>query len=120
MYSYPKLFRTEHCTGEPYETPNIAPSVVKFVPQVIESRPISGLEIEKWRLHPGQLVGKCFVSKDMVRRVFKVDDFCIKQRKGPQYDIVYEDLGREQVQEMDPSTLLRLLAEVEMVLNALV
>lgn len=49
-----------------------------------------------------------------------MDDFCIKQRKGPQYDIVYEDLGREQVQEVDPSTLLRLLAEVEMVLNALV
>ena len=55
----------------------------------------------------------------MVRRVFIVNDYSIKQRRGPQYDVIYEDSGPKEVQTIDPETLLEMVAEAELVVNAL-
>jgi hypothetical protein len=60
----------------------------------------------------------------MARRIFYIDDFSVK-RKGPQYDILYEDfkedLGLDEVQTLDPATLLATLSEdqTELITNAL-
>ena len=45
----------------------------------------------------------------------------IKKRKGPQYDVLYDDLGFDEVQTLDPATLLEMLTdgEAELVTNAL-
>ena len=57
----------------------------------------------------------------MVHRIFYVDDYLIRRRKGPQYDVVYEDLGFDEVQILDPETLLGMLSDgkAESVTNAL-
>ena len=55
----------------------------------------------------------------MVRRVFVVDDYSVKYRKGATYDVLYEDLGLDEVQCMDPDDLLEMVADSELVLNAL-
>jgi len=55
----------------------------------------------------------------MVRRVFVVDDYSVKYRKGAMYDVLYEDLGLDEVESMDPETLLEMVADSELVLNAL-
>lgn len=55
----------------------------------------------------------------MVRTVFVVDDYSVKHRKGAQYDVLYKDLGLDQVQTLDPETLLEMMAEAELVMNAL-
>jgi len=55
----------------------------------------------------------------MVRRVFVVDDYSVKRIKGPQYDVIYEDLGLDEVQTLDPETLLEMVAEAELVVNVL-
>ena len=52
----------------------------------------------------------------MVRRIFRVDDFSIKRRKGAQYDVVYEDLGYDEVQTLDPPTLLEMMSDGETLL----
>jgi len=92
---------------------------VKFTPEVKDTRPISPEDIERWRSRPDELVGNCFISTEMVRRVFVVDDYSVKRRKGAQYDVLYEDLGLDEVQTLDPETLLEMVAEAELVVNAL-
>jgi hypothetical protein len=75
----------------------MAPAIVKFTPAVPTTHRISDQDIVNWTSSPNQLVGKCFISTEMVRRVFLIDDFSIKQRKAPQYDVIYEDLGLDEV-----------------------
>jgi len=75
-------------------------------------------EIEYWRSHPDELVGLCFISTAVVRRVFLVDGYSIRNRKGPQYYILYEDSGLKEVHTIDPETLLEMVAEAELVENA--
>ena len=57
----------------------------------------------------------------MVRRIFYIDDFSIKRRKGAQYGVLYEDLGLDKVQILDPATLFRMLSDgqAELVTDAL-
>ena len=57
----------------------------------------------------------------MVRRIFYIDDFSIKRRKGAQCDVLYGDLGSDEVQTLDPATLFRMLSDgqAELVTNAL-
>jgi hypothetical protein len=119
LYSYPELPRREHRTGIPLEIRKIAPAVIKFTPEVIKSRSISMDEIGIWRSHPHELMGKCFITADMVQSVFIVDEYYLKPKSGPQYDVVFEDLGRNEVQVIDPETLLEMVAESELVVNAL-
>ena len=99
----------------------MAPAVVKFTPPVLDTRPISGKDLAVWNFSPEQLIGKCFISTEMVRRIFYIDDFSIKRRKGAQYDVLYEDLGLDKVQTLDPATLFRMLSDgqAELVTNAL-
>jgi hypothetical protein len=48
----------------------------------------------------------------MVGRIFYIDDFSVRsQRKNPQYEVLYEDLGLDEVQTFDPETLLEILTE---------
>ena len=99
----------------------MAPAIVKFTPAVPTTRPISNQDLETWTSWPKKRVGKCFISTEMVRRVFVIDDFSVKQRKGPQYDVLYEDLGLDEVLTLDPATLLEMLSngQAELVTNAL-
>ena len=55
----------------------------------------------------------------MVRRVFVVDDNSVKHRKGSQCDLLYEYLGLKETQILDPKSLLEMVAEAELVVNAL-
>lgn len=52
--------------------------------------------------------------------MFYIDDYSVK-RKGPQYDVLYEDSGLDEVHTFDPSTLLSMLegGQAELVTNAL-
>ena len=99
----------------------MAPAVVKFTPPVLDTRPISGKDLAVWNFSPEQLSGKYFISTEMVRRIFYIDDFSIKRRKGAQYDVLYENLGLDKVQTLDPATLFRMLSDgqAELVTNAL-
>jgi len=110
----------EHFSDRPSEIPTTAPAIVKFTPSDPTSRPITHQEIAHWTSRPDQLVGKCFISNDVIRRTFYIDDYSVKQRKGPQYDVLYEDLGLDEVQTLDPATLLAILSEdqTELVTNA--
>ena len=117
--SYSDLLRREYLTGKPSEIPTIAPAIVKFTPDVKESRAVLLEDVKNWRSQPNELVGNCFISTDMVRRVFVVDDYSVKYRKGATYDILYEDLGLDEVESIDPETLLEMVADSELVLNAL-
>ena len=96
-------------------------AIVKFTPPNLTTRRISDQDIAGWTSSPDQLVGQCFISTEMVRRIFYVDDYSVKKRKGPQYDVLYEDLGFDQVQTLDPATLLGMLTDgqAELVTNAL-
>ena len=66
----------------------------------------------------GQL---CEIPPEKVRRVFYIDDYSVKKRKGPQYDVLYEDSGLDEVHTFDPSTLLSMLegGQAELVTDAL-
>ena len=96
LYSQLHLPR-EYSTRQPSEIPTTAPSVVKFTPPVLDTRPISGEDLVAWNFSPEQLIGKCFISTEMVRRIFYIDNFSIRRRKGAQYDVLYEDLGLDEV-----------------------
>jgi hypothetical protein len=99
----------------------MAPAIVKFAPPAPTTRRITDQDFANWTSWPDQLVGKCFISTEMVRRVFVIDDFSVKKRKGPQYDVLYEDLGLDEVLTLDPVTLLEMLSkgQAELVTNAL-
>ena len=99
----------------------MAPAVVKFTPLVLDTRPISGEDLVAWNFSPERLIGKCLISTEMAHRIFYIDDFSIKRRKGAQYDVLYEDLGLDEVQTLDPATLFRMLSDgqAELVTNAL-
>jgi hypothetical protein len=64
-----------------------------------------------WSSCPDKLVGNCFISSDVIRRTFYIDDYSVRQRKGAQYEVLYEDLGLDEVQTLDPATLLAMLSE---------
>jgi len=113
------LPRREYYTSQPFKTPTIAPTIVKLTLGARDSRPISPEDIEKWRTRPEELVGNCFISTDLIRRIFVIDDYSVKCRKGPQYEVVLEDLGLDEVQTLDPETLLEMVAEAKLVVNAL-
>lgn len=57
----------------------------------------------------------------MLRKVFFVDDYSVKQRKGPQYDVLYEDSGLDEIVTLDPPTLIEMLSNggAELVMNAI-
>ncbi|KIM37764.1 hypothetical protein M413DRAFT_448278 [Hebeloma cylindrosporum] len=97
----------------------MAPSIVKFIPVDPTTRPISQEDIENWRIQPKELVGKYFLSTELLRRVFLVDDYSVSQRKGAQYDVLYEDTGLDETLTIKPETLLEMVAEAELVTNAL-
>jgi len=111
----------QHITGQVSEIPTMARAIVKFTPPIPTTRRIKPQDLAIWGNSPEQLVGKCFISTEMVRRIFYIDDFSIKRRKGAQYDVLYEDLGLDEVQTLDPSTLLGMLSnnDAELVTNAL-
>ena len=96
-------------------------AIVKFTPPNLTTCRISDQDIANWTSSPDQLVGKCFVSTEMVRRIFYIDDYSVKKRKGPQYDVLYEDMGLDNVQTLDLETLLEMLTDgqAELVTNAL-
>ena len=94
-------------------------AIVKFTPPNLSTtRRISDQDIAGWFSSPDRLVEKCFISTEMVCRIFYVDDYSVKKRKGPQYDVLYEDLGFDEVQTLDRATLLGMLTD-ELVTNTL-
>lgn len=97
----------------------MALGIVKFFPADPNTCPVSQEDIENWRSQPDEPVGKCFISGDteMLRRVFLVDDYSVKRRKGAQYDVLYEDTGLDEVLSLNPKTLLEIMAEAELVTN---
>ena len=99
----------------------MAPAIVKFIPPNPTTIPILSQDLSNWSNLPEQLVGKCFITTEKVRRVFYIDDFSVKKRKGPQYDVLYEDSGLDEVHTFDPSTLLSMLegGQAELVTDAL-
>ena len=50
-------------------------------------------------------------------RAFVVSDFSVKKVKGAQYDLVYEDCGLDDVEVIDPDSLLELVADCELITN---
>jgi hypothetical protein len=58
------------------------------------------------------------MSTEIICTIFVIDDFYVK-RTGPQYDVLYEDSGLDEVQTFDPETLLEILSEdkTELVTN---
>ena len=112
MCSYINLPRREYYTGQPFKAPTIAPAIVKLTLEARDSRPTSPEDIEKWRTQPEELVGNCFISTEMV---FVVDDYSVKCRKGPEYEVVYENPGLDEAQTLDPETLLEMVAEAKLV-----
>ena len=113
--------RKEYLSGRPSEIPTTAPAIVKFTSSHTTTRSITNQDIAHWTSRPDQLAGLCFISTDVVRRIFYIDDYSVRQRKGPQYEVLYEDLGLDKVQTLDPATLLAMLSEVqtELVTNPL-
>ena len=99
----------------------MAKAIVKFTPPNPTTRPILDRDLAYWTSTPEQLVGKCFISKGLISRIFLIDDFSVKKRKGPQYDVLYEDSGLDEVETLDPALLLKMLSdgETELVTNAL-
>ena len=112
--------RKEYQTGQPSEILTMTPAIVKFIPAIPTTCPILKEDLTRWESSPHQLVGKCFISKETVRRVFLIDDYSVKQRKGPQYDVLYEDLGLDEVLTLDPKALFTMLSndQAELVTNA--
>lgn len=90
----------------------MAPAIVKFIPPNPTTVPILSQDLPIFQ--------KCFIT-EKVRRVFYIDDYSVKKRKGPQYDVLYEDSGLDEVHTFDPSTLLSMLegGQAELVTNAL-
>ena len=98
----------------------MAPAIVKFAPPAPTTHPITDQDFANWTSWLDQLVGKCFISTEMVRRLFLIDDFSVKKR-NPQYDVLYEDLGLDEVLTLDPMTSLEIMSkgQAELVTNAL-
>jgi hypothetical protein len=99
-------------SGRSSEIPTFAPPIVKLTPQNPIIRPVLPQDIELWTSQPNELVGKGFISTEMLRRVFVVDDYYVK-KTGPQYDVLYEDTGLDKVLAIDPETLLKMVPVVE-------
>ena len=68
IYTRNHFPRREYSTRQPSEILTMAPAVVKFTPPVLDTRPISGEDLAAWNFSPEQLIGKCFISTEMVRR----------------------------------------------------
>jgi hypothetical protein len=51
-----------------------------------------------------------------MRQSFLVQDYYLK-RVGPRYDVVFEDTGFDDVQVIDPPTLLAMVGDAELILN---
>jgi hypothetical protein len=97
--------------------PTITRAVVELTPRSKTTRFVEEHDITAWRSHPDQLVGKGFISGEMVSRVFVVMDYAVKYVRGAQYDVVYEDSGMYQVHVIDPDTLLEMVAEAELIMT---
>ena len=82
--------RKEFLSGRPSEIPTTAPAIVKFTSSHTTTRSITDQDIAHWTSHPDQLAGLCFISTDVVRRIFYIDDYSVRQRKGPQYEVLYD------------------------------
>lgn len=53
--------------------------------------------------------GKCFISTEMLLRVFLVDNY---PGKSAQHDVLHEDIELDEVPSIDPGTLLEVVAEL--------
>ena len=55
-----------------------------------------------------------------MKRTFLVQDYYVKQRAGPQYDVIFEDTGLspDSVNIFDPDALLAIIENAELVENA--
>ncbi|KAF8953990.1 hypothetical protein BDZ97DRAFT_1929112 [Flammula alnicola] len=106
-----------HNTTQHSPPPTITPAVVRLTPDSRVTRPVEEKDLASWRSDPGHLVGKGFISAEMVHRVFIVMDYAVKQVKGAQYDVVYEDSGLYDVTVVDPDTLLSMLTGAELIIN---
>ena len=90
---------------------------VKFLPDNPKTHRVQQHELDFWATQPAKLIGNCFISPGILKRVFFVDDYSIRSRKGNQYHILYEDTGLDEVDDLDPQTVLAMVAEAELVEN---
>lgn len=101
----------------PSPPPAITPAIIKLTPEPKITHLVAEQDVASWRSDPNELVGKGFISAESVRRVFVVMDFAVKRVKGPQYDVVYEDSGLDDVLVVDPDTLLEMVTGAELITN---
>jgi hypothetical protein len=82
---------------------------VELIPHPKTTRLVEERDITAWHNDPNLLVGKGFISGEVVSRVFVVMDYAVKRVKGAQYDVVYEDSGTDEVHVIDPDTLIEMV-----------
>jgi hypothetical protein len=97
--------------------PNMTNAIVQLTPPLKAKRPVEESDITTWRSCPKTLVGKGFISDEVVSRVFVVMDYAEIYIKGAQYDVVYEDSDMDEVHVIDPGTLIETVTGAELIMN---
>jgi hypothetical protein len=92
-------------------------AIVQLTPPSKTTRLVEERDITTWLSCPEKLVGKGFISDDFISRVFVVMDYAVKHVKGAQYDVVYEDSGMDEVDVIDPDTLMEMITGAELITN---
>ncbi|RDB26655.1 hypothetical protein Hypma_005558 [Hypsizygus marmoreus] len=101
--------------GLPAPSPDL-PRLVKLIPDIPITRPVSVEDVEQWRAHPRELLRKAFISHEAIRRVFLISDYCVKDIAGHCYELLYEDSGPD-VYTFSLEDVLRIVAGAEFVTN---
>ncbi len=92
------------------------PAVTNIVLEKPILREVTSSDIETWRSHPEELIGKRFTTSDeYMRDAFLISDYSVKVVKGAQYDVLYQDQKEEELVGKDE--LLEELADCYLVLN---
>lgn len=102
-------------TNENQLIPTFAPAICKLRPDNAITSPVTTRDIAHWRSNPEELVGKCFTTiENIMRRTFLVKDYYIK-RSGPCYNVVFEDTGPNDLNILDPESVLTMVKDAELV-----
>lgn len=107
--------RTSRDLNQQNDIPNFAPAICKLKPDNTTTSFVTSRDIARWQSDPNGLVGKVFITNEKImRRTFSIQDYYIK-RTGPCYDVVFEDTGFDEVQVLEPQSVLTMVKNAKLI-----
>ena len=110
------MFNRSSKNSNPSDIPTFAPAACKIRPDNPTTLTVTDKDMARWQSKPDELVGKGFItSGNIMRRTFFIQDYYVKLRGGPQYDVVFEDTGLDDLNVLDPETVLTMVKDAKLI-----